>query len=204
MTAYRGYLERSFWNARQFLLAACLAALGIAAWWSLKPTGDDEGTPAARPRLPDYVVQQFSAVETDDTGRPTRHLTATELRHYAQEDVSELDRPRLDLLQTEGPPWHAESERGTVFAGGDQIRLEGRVQMDRPGDGENRPAHLETERLDIWRKQGLAETDLEVRVRSDDDALTANGMRLWYNEPTRTTFHGRARIRLAPEQDPQP
>jgi len=203
MSAYFGYFDRPFWSGRQLMLAILFAIIGAIAWWQLKTPDEDTGAHRTRPRLPDYVVDRFSAVETNDSGRPIRHLKAIELRHYATENVSELDQPRLELYQIKGPSWHAKADRGTIYADGDQIRLEGNVELNRAGDDENRPAHFETERLDIWRKQGLAETDLEVRVNSDGDVLTANGMRLWYNEPTRTTFHGRARIRLAPESDPE-
>jgi lipopolysaccharide export system protein LptC len=110
----------------------------------------------------------------------------------------------MELFQPDGPPWKVRALEGLVLAGGDQVRLVGDVRLDREGDGQTRPAHLETEQIDIWRKPSLAETDRPVRIRSDGDLLTANGMQLWYTEPTRTTFHGRARIRLAPETAPAP
>lgn len=195
-------LGRSTWSRRQWLLGAGFAVIGLLAWWQLQAPRDEDGARPPRDRLPDYTVSRFSAVETDAAGHPSRHLTAETLRHYAAEDVSELEQPRLALYQTEGPPWLARSNQGLVLAGGDQVRLMGNVQLDREASQDARPAHLATERIDIWRQQGLAETDLPVRIISDGDTLDANGMRLWYQEPTRTSFHGRARVRLAPEQEP--
>ena len=194
---------RFLWSRSQWALGILFAVSGLAAWWQLR-TPPADLVEAARPRRPDYIVKQFSATETDQTGTPSRRLIADELRHYTDENLSELDQPRMDLFEAEGPPWAARSKRGIVFAGGDRIRLLDDVQLDRKGDERTRPTHLETEQIDIWRAQGLAETDRPVRIRSDGDTLTANGMRLWYNEPTRTTFHGRARIQFAPEQDTPP
>ncbi|MBK1721408.1 LPS export ABC transporter periplasmic protein LptC [Thiocystis violacea] len=203
MTRYAHPLDGPWWSGRQLLLGILLAAIGAAAWWLLQ-TSDEGASKQPRQRLPDYVVKDFSAVETDATGQPSRRLIAQQLRHYVKEDLSELDQPRMELYEAEGQPWHARARSGTVFAGGDQVRLIGNVELDRAGDATSRPAHLETEQIDIWREQGIAETDLPVRIRSDGDTLKANGMRLWYNEPTRSTFHGRARIRLAPEQETPP
>ncbi|AFL74180.1 LPS export ABC transporter periplasmic protein LptC [Thiocystis violascens] len=194
--------SRPSWSRRQLLLGACFVVSGLIAWWQLQSPPDTAPVLDARPRLPDYVVLNFAAVDTDEVGRPSRRLLADELRHFVREDRSELDRPHLELFQSAGPPWKARAQEGLVLTGGDQVRLIGDVQLDREGDGQTRPVHLETERIDVWRKQALAETDLPVRILSDGDSLTANGMRLWYTEPTRTTFHGRARIRFAPESAP--
>ena len=200
MTSY-GLSHGPLWSRRQLLLALLFGALALAAWWKFQQRPAEESPPATRPRLPDYIVRDFTAVETEADGRPIRHLVAAELRHYLREDLSELDQPRLDLFQTDGPPWHAQARQGLVFAKGEQVRLIGEVHLDRAGDARVRPAHLETEQLDIRPKQSLAETDLPVRLDSDGDSVEANGMRLWYAEPMRTDFHGRPRIRLAPEQE---
>lgn len=192
------------WPRRQLLLLLLLGGIGIAAWWLMRTGAPDTRVLGARERLPDYVVRDFSAVETDASGQPSRELVALELRHYADEDISELTHPRMELFQADGPPWRAQARNGTVFGNGERVRLTGDVQLDREGHGEFRETHLETQRIDILRAEAVAETNLPVSIRSDDDTLTANGMRLWYNEPTRSTFHGRARIRLAPAEDPQP
>ncbi|NEX19166.1 LPS export ABC transporter periplasmic protein LptC [Thiorhodococcus mannitoliphagus] len=204
MTRYAPHANGYGWSRRQLLLLALLGAIGLTAWWLLHTSAQETPLLGARQRLPDYVVRDFSAVETDASGRPSRKLIAQELRHFASEDVSELTQPRMELFQTEGPPWTARARTGTVFDSGERVRLSGNVQLDREGDGDYRPTHLETEQIDILRAEALAETDLPVSIRSDGDTLTAQGMRLWYNEPTRSTFHGRARIRLAPEEESQP
>ncbi|NEV63070.1 LPS export ABC transporter periplasmic protein LptC [Thiorhodococcus minor] len=192
------------WPRHQLLLLLLLGMIGIAAWWLMRIGAQDTRVLGARERLPDYVVRDFSAVETDAAGQPGRKLVALELRHYAEEGISELTHPRMELFQADGPPWRAQSRSGTIFDNGERVRLAGDVRLDREGDGDFRETHLETERIDILRAEAVAETDLQVSIRSDDDTLTANGMRLWYNEPTRSTFHGRARIRLAPAEEPKP
>ncbi len=187
------------WSPRQWLLGALFGVSGLLAWWLLRQFSDVLVPPVERVRQPDYVVLNFVAVETDATGQPERRLMATELRHFVTENRSELDQPHLELFQSDGSPWEGRAREGLVFADGDQIRLIGDVQLDRAAQGARRATHLETQQIEIWRQQSLAETDLPVLIRSDDDVLTATGMQLWYAEPSRTIFHGRARIRFAPD-----
>jgi lipopolysaccharide export system protein LptC len=203
MSHFSSRFDRPLWSRRQLLLGVGFAVSGLLAWWRLQSLPDEARALKARARLPDYVVLNFVALETDATGKPSRRLAASELRHFVDENLSELDHPRMELLQSDGPAWNAVAQTGLVLAGGDQVRLLGDVQLDRKGDGHIRPAHLETARIDLWRLQSLAETDLPVRIFSDGDSLTANGMRLWYADHTRTTFHGRARLQLAPESPPE-
>ncbi|MTW20235.1 LPS export ABC transporter periplasmic protein LptC [Allochromatium palmeri] len=199
------FAERQDGARRQWLLGIGFALVGLGAWWQLHRLPDDEAVQAPRERRPDYIVQGLSALETDATGEPSRRLKAERLRHYADEDLSELDEPRLVLYRPDGPPWFAQARLGTVQAEGDQVQLSGAVRLDREADASNRPMHLETERLDIWRQTGLAETDLPVRIDSDGDWVTANGMRLWYlQDAARTSFYGRARIRISPEHERTP
>lgn len=200
-------------------MGAGFALSGLVAWWQLQWYPAATKPPGARLRLPDSVALQFAAVETDAAGKPSRRLEADELRHFVAENLSELDHPRLTLLQAADAVWHARARAGYVFADGDQVRLLGEVQLDRtqpermqmqpdrtqPDRTESRPlrpAHLETERIDVWRERALAETELPVRIRSDGDSVSANGMQLWYAAPARTIFRGRARIRLEPERAP--
>ncbi|QIK36945.1 LPS export ABC transporter periplasmic protein LptC [Caldichromatium japonicum] len=187
-------LARRYW-----LLGLGLGLLGLITWWQVQRLPKDIAMPTPHARHPDYRVVGFTALETDAQGQPSRRLTAAGLRHFADEDLSELDQPRLILYRADGPPWLAESRSGLVRAGGDAVQLLDEVRLERARGPHNRAVHLKTERLDIWRQQGLAETDLPVQIESDGETLTANGMRLWYLEDAmRGQFKGRARIRLNP------
>jgi len=151
------FAERRSGARRPWLLGAGFALLGLAAWWQWRSLHEDDAVRPPRERRPDAIVQQLSALETDATGRPSRRLSAKQLRHYADEDLSELDEPHLVLYRPDGPPWFARARRGQVRAGGDQVHLIGDVHLDREGDATGRALHLRTEAMVIWRQTGLAE-----------------------------------------------
>ena len=186
------------WSPRQTLLAVALAALGGSAWWIMQGQVGEEAPTVQRERTPDYVVSRFSAVETDDTGQPRRRLVAEQMRQFVSEDLAELDSPRLSLFESEGPPWEAESRRGLLLSGGEEVRLNDAVTIYRKEFGSSRPLRLSTSELQVWPKRQYAEGNRPVRIDSERDWLTAEGIKLWYAEPDRAEFPGRVHIFMAP------
>jgi lipopolysaccharide export system protein LptC len=188
------------WTTRQGRLAVVFALLGGAGWW-LSRSLVEEPAPRARDRAPNYVVSDFRAIETDPTGRPTRRLVAAQLRQFVPEDLSELDVPALTLFEPDGaPPWEIRAKRGLLLSGGDEVRLSDTVTVERAGTALSRSIRLATSELTLWPKRDYAQGDQPVRIESDRDWLTANGVRLWYARPARAEYPGRVHISIAPAQ----
>jgi lipopolysaccharide export system protein LptC len=175
-----------------------MAAVGALAWWlqqGEEPPAPDNGS---QDRRPDYTVDNFTATMMGETGSPRRRLTAIELRHFADDDSNELEKPRLTLFEETAPPWRLRSETGWVSGDGNEIRLHGEVFIDREPGATTRPLHLRTRELYLKRDENYAETDLPVRATSELDWVTsANGARIWFGKDLRIKLLGRARGEIA-------
>ena len=183
---------------RQRVLALVLALIGGAAWWQQSGQVPEAPVKPVRARLPDYTVEQFTATTMDLNGRPARSLTAREMRHYPDDDSSELDLPVLVLNRPGEPPWDIRSETGWISGDRERLLLHGQVFADREGRGEARPIHLKTSELTVQPRQSYAETAMPVEITSDEDWLRSTGMQVWFGETAmRARFLGRARGRFA-------
>jgi lipopolysaccharide export system protein LptC len=187
------------WTSRPWIPAALLAAVGAAAWLLLGPVEQPEPRAVERPRQPDYVVRDFTAVETNAAGSPDRRLSARELRQFVAEDLTELERPHLLLYQDQGPPWSVEALHGLLLDGGDEVRLRDQVRVTRAAFADASAVRLETAEISLWPERHYAEGDRPVRIESGADWATGSGIQLWYEEPMRATLEGRARMFLVPE-----
>jgi lipopolysaccharide export system protein LptC len=183
---------------RQRVLALVLTLVGGAAWWQQSRQVPE--TPQAPPgaRVPDYTLERFTATTMGPDGRPARSLSAQELRHYPDDESSELDLPVLVLNRPDGLPWAIRSETGWISGDREQVWLHGPVFADREGRGEARPIHLKTSELMVRPRESYAETAMPVEITSDEDWLTSTGMQAWFAETVmRAHFLGRPRGRFA-------
>jgi lipopolysaccharide export system protein LptC len=192
------------WSSRQSSLTLVFALLGGLAWWLLRHQSGLEVPAPPHARVPDYVVSHFQAIETDATGRPSRRLVAEQMRQFVDEHLAELDLPNLTLYQPEGPPWRAQSRRGLLLAGGDEVRLSEAVRVERAGSRGTRPVRLDTSELTLWPQRQFAEGQRPVRMDSEGDWLSAQGVRLWYATPMRAEFPGRVHAFIAPQDLSEP
>ncbi|WP_295412757.1 LPS export ABC transporter periplasmic protein LptC [uncultured Thiodictyon sp.] len=186
------------WTTRQGRLAILFAVLATLTWW-VRHNMIEQPPKPVRERTPKYIVSDFTAVETDATGRPARRLAARQLREYVEEDLGELDLPRLTLFDRDGgPPWEISAQLGFLLNHNEEIHLLEHVKVDRVGTATSRSFRLTSSEMRVWPKREYAQGDQPVRLTSDRDWLTAPGMRLWYAHPSRAEFPGRAHILIAP------
>jgi len=179
-------------STRQRILVLAMASMGALAWWLrqgeevLGPSMDDPE------RRPDYTVDDFNVTTMDEFGVPHRHLTATELRHYPDDDTKELETPCLTLYVETGPPWLVRSETAWISSNDNLIRMYGEVYIDRAAGVETRPVHMKTREVIVKRDKNYAQTDQPVRITSESDwAIAENGAQVWLEDKLRIRLLGR-------------
>ena len=121
----------------------------------------------------------------DPQGRPRRQLSAASMRHFPDDESTELTRPEMWLLAPGKPPWQVRAEKGWVSSDGALILLQGEVHIDREEGEDVRPLHLVTRDLRVQPKDEYAETDSPVQMESGAHWLESIGLQAWLREPVR-------------------
>ncbi len=170
------------------LLLVCAAAL---SWWLLQRA---ETLPPAPPQQAqatrgiDYYITGMDVTRMTKAGVPAHRLRTPQLRHFTDDETSELEQPHLTVFQADAPPWEVDAERAWVSADGSLVLLQGEVLIERAGDADDRPIRIETLNLRVQPEQDYAETDERVRVTSETDWIDSVGMRAWLRPPSRFNF----------------
>lgn len=106
------------------MLALLLAAVG--SWLLLRNLG--QGPPAphnAKRHVPDYYMVNFTRTQMDKFGKPKNRLTAKRMVHYADDGSSELVQPKLQIYNSDGPPWNISADSAWVGPNNDVVLMHG-------------------------------------------------------------------------------
>lgn len=166
-------------------LFAVIALIGLAALstWLLRTVESErEPTAEARPRSPDYTLENFTASAMDGHGKLHDRLRARIMIHYPDDDSAELTKPHIELYRQDAPPWRIDAEKGWVYSKGELVLLQGDVFIERDAVSKDGPLHVITRDVRIRPKDKYAETDQPVTILQGTARVDAVGMRAHFQE----------------------
>jgi lipopolysaccharide export system protein LptC len=165
-------------------LLPLLALLGATYWLNKQAQPEPVKADGSRRHDPDTVVENFSAVKLNNHGTPYFIMSAAKMLHYPDDDSTALEAPRLTLLAEDSPPLLATAETGSISKRGDEMSLQGGVEVLRGAGVKKDQLKLQTEFLNIIPDQDLASSDRTVTITEANTTVNATGLEL--NNKTRT------------------
>jgi len=164
-------------------LLPLIALLAFVYWLDLQVR--QEGVAATNRRHdPDVMVDNFNATTLDDQGVPRLFMQARQLRHYPDNDSTELDMPHLTLRSTERPDVLMSAQRGEVSSKGDVVIMRDEVKVDRKASASLAALAMRSEYLRVLPNRDLADTDQAVTLFSEGNTVHAIGLEMDNNAHT--------------------
>jgi lipopolysaccharide export system protein LptC len=126
---------------------------------------------------PDYIMSNFLTTQTDVLGDLHYKLAAIEMRHFPDNDTTELQRPRYTQFTVNKPYTQAEGLRGYVSADGEEVQLVDNVKITRQAFAGKGEMTVETDYLNIRPNEELVTTQSPVIIRqAPKTVIYATGM----------------------------
>ena len=184
---------------RPLLVAIGTLLLSAASYWAYQVLVE-ETTPELleRRHTPDYYIIDMVRHTMDKKGDLQSVLMADEVYHYADDNSTELARPRMEIYNDTSKPWQVVAERGTIKANADLVMLHGRVEIWRLDDEGEREFEVITSELRVFPKVQYAETDNAATIRSYRSVTKSKGFRANF-EHNRLELRERVRSRIEPK-----
>lgn len=139
---------------------------------------------------PDYIMSNFVTSQTDANGSLRYKLAAAEMKHFPDDDTTDLQHPRYTQFSVGKPYTQVEALRGYVASDGEQVQLVDNVKITRQAFAGKGEMTIETEYLNILPKQDLVRTDSPVVIKqAPKTVIYATGMVYEKDKKTVTLLH---------------
>lgn len=126
---------------------------------------------------PDYILTNFNTIKTDRNGSPRHRLAATEMRHFPDNDTTELTRPRFTQYTANKPFTQIEGQRGLVTSDGENVYFMDNVKILRGATPQKGELTVQTDYIHIIPDKELAMTERPVLIKqAPDTVIRATGM----------------------------
>lgn len=126
---------------------------------------------------PDYIMSNFETTQTDIKGDLRYKLAAIEMRHFPDDDTTELQQPRYTQFALNKPYTRVESIRGFVSSNGEEVQLFDNVVVTRQAFEGKGEMTVETDYLNIRPNEELVTTDRPVVIKqAPKTVIYATGM----------------------------
>lgn len=134
---------------------------------------------------PDYIVNNFVTTQTDINGDLRYKLAAVEMKHYPDDDTTNLQRPRYTQFALDKPYTQVQGLRGYVSSNGDVVEVMDNVRVVRQAFEDKGEMTVDTDYLKIRPNDDIVETPSPVVIRqAPKTVIYATGM--YYDKRNQT------------------
>lgn len=126
---------------------------------------------------PDYILVNFTTSKTDANGNLRYLLSASEMKHFPDDDTTELKMPHYTQYAVDKPYTRIEGNRGFVSGDGENIQFMDNVKVVRQAFKDRGEMTIDTAYLNITPKTEIVVTDKPVVIRqAPETVIYATGM----------------------------
>lgn len=119
------------WGSALFPLSLLLVLAGLSFWLRYATDSPQPKYDGKLRHDPDYIVTDAILRKIDQNGRLKYTLSATDIRHYPDDDSTDMLKPNLVHFQAKKPPVTMSAERGHISKDGEQVDLYDNVRIRR-------------------------------------------------------------------------
>ena len=166
------------WGSALFPLSIMLVLTALTFWLRYATELPETRHDGKFRHDPDYIVNQSTLRKMDENGWLSHVITSSEIRHYPDDDSTELLAPEVAFLKRGKPPLTLRADRGHLTRDNEQVDLVGNVFVRRAGSATDPEMTARTDTLTVLPDEDRAYTRAPVRFTQGNSRATAVGMQI--------------------------
>lgn len=166
------------WGSALFPLSLLLVLTGLTFWLRYATELPQLKQDGKLRHDPDYIITDATLRKIDQTGQLKYTLSATEIRHYPDDESTDMLKPNLVYLQVKKPPVTMSAERGHISKDGEQVDLYDNVRIRRSASAQYEEMTAYTPELTILPDVEKAFTKSPVLITQGKSWIKGVGMQV--------------------------
>ncbi|MEF8701484.1 MAG: LPS export ABC transporter periplasmic protein LptC [Candidatus Accumulibacter sp. UW26] len=172
------------WSGALLPLGILLVLLALTAWLRYATESPEPDRNGKHRHDPDFIITDARGHKLDGAGKLLYTLVTTELRHYPDDDSSELLNPQLVYLQPGRPAVSISAGHGLASSRAQRIDLREAVELRRAASAGDQELVVETDQLTLLPDEEKAFTLSQVRITQGKSWLQGVGMQVDHKRQT--------------------
>jgi len=166
------------WGSALFPLSLLVVLTGLTFWLRYATELPQQKHDGKLRHDPDYIVTDAILRKIDLTGRLQYTLSATDIRHYPDDESTDMLKPNLVHFQAKKPPVTMSSERGHISKDGEKVDLYENVRIRRSASAKYEELTAYTPELTILPDVEKAFTKSPVLITQGKSWMKGVGMQV--------------------------
>lgn len=162
---------------KNFLISLLLVTVaGISMVPIIKLPHAKSGAPLPLVAQPDAFMETVAATVLDKQGHPILKIETSQMRHYANQDKTDIVTPHVTIFRHSPHPWYIDSKHAIATNGIAQIVFQDNVVIQHSQEDINPVTVIKTSSLTIFPNQQIAKTADTITLTQPNIVLHAIGM----------------------------
>ena len=166
------------WSTAVLPISILLTLAALTFWLRYATEFPDAHTDGKHRHDPDYVVNEVTVRKLDKSGTLRHTLVAEELRHYPDDDSTELIKPTLVYVQPGRPRLIVKAAHGRLSSQAERVDLREDVEVQREADGKREALFVRTSELTVLPDEEKAFTKAKVMITQGKSSIQGVGMQV--------------------------
>ena len=166
------------WGSALFPLSLLLVLTGLTFWLRYATELPQTKHDGKLRHDPDYIVTDAILRKIDLTGRLKYTLSATDIRHYPDDESTDMLKPNLVHFQPRKPPVTMSAERGHISKDGEKVDLYDNVRIRRSASAQYEELTAYTPELTVLPDVEKAFTKSPVLITQGKSWMKGVGMQV--------------------------
>ena len=166
------------WGSALFPLTLLLTLTGLTFWLRFATEMPEIRRDGKHRHDPDYIVTDAKLRKIDQTGTLKYTLKASDIRHYPDDETTDLINPDLVYLQAKKPTITLNSDSARMSKDGEQIDFHGNVKIYRAAFGKDAALTATTPELTAFPDEEKAFTKSPVLITQGQSWIKGVGLQM--------------------------